>query len=317
MSTLRSVVRLFPVVTVLLSAPALAQTMADGPPPPDSVLEQAEEQQEGIYGHLVRPRTAGQIQRVWDKAGEDIAAYTTAACSGCTYKVRVREWMVTVIELPRGESIDTIDIGDNRGFQVARRGGHRLAVRPVGHGYDTNMVVYGKSGAVYPFYLRAEGFNSTNAPDLLVRLDGLVPGGSMQVADLSTTAGPGAGPSVQLASLSSALPGIPPVPAPKDFVREVPFDPSKLRGWGEYRLSGSDDSLKPETVFRDDYFTYIRFGDRWKDIELPTAYVVVDDVDELVNTRVVGETYIIESTRPRITLKSGKSWLCITHEGRG
>lgn len=315
MIALRSVVRLFSVVPFLLAVPALAQTMADGPPPPDSVLEQAEQQQEGIYGHLVRPRTAGQIQRVWDKAGQDIAAYTTAACSGCTYKVRVREWMVTVIELPRGESIDTIDLGDTRGFQVARRGGHRLAVRPVGHGYDTNMVVYGKSGAVYPFYLRAEGFNSTSAPDLLVRIDGMVPGpaGEMTVADTRPADGPA---TIQLASLSSTLPGIPPVPAPKDFVREVPFDPSKLRGWGEYRLSGSDDSLKPETVFRDDYFTYIRFGDRWKEIELPTAYVVVDDVDELVNTRVVGETYIIESTRPRITLKSGKSWLCITHEGR-
>ena len=32
------------------------------------------------------------------------------------------------------------------------------------------------------------------------------------------------------------------------------FDPSTLRGWGQYGLWGDDD-LRPETVFRDDHFT--------------------------------------------------------------
>ena len=44
-------------------------------------------------------------------------------------------------------------------------------------------------------------------------------------------------------------------------------------------------------------------------------YVVVDEIDELVNTRVQGQTYIIESTRPLITLKSGQSYLCIKYTG--
>ncbi|WP_413208535.1 TrbG/VirB9 family P-type conjugative transfer protein [Rhodospirillum sp. A1_3_36] len=88
-----------------------------------------------------------------------------------------------------------------------------------------------------------------------------------------------------------------------------------MRGWGDYSLWGSDNTLKPRTVYRDDYFTYIKFGDRWKDIELPTAYVVVDEIDELVNTRVDGDTFIVESTRPLITLKSGASYLCIRYDG--
>jgi ComB9 competence protein len=115
-----------------------------------------------------------------------------------------------------------------------------------------------------------------------------------------------------IAGLSDSNPGTP----EGDFVAQSPFDPNALHGWGEYDLWG-DETLRPETVFRDDHFTYIRFGKRWKDIELPTASVVVDGIDELVNTRVQGETYIIESTRPLITLKSGKSFLCIEYTGEG
>ena len=55
-----------------------------------------------------------------------------------------------------------------------------------------------------------------------------------------------------------------------------------------------------------------RRGGRGK---LPTAYVVVDGIDELVNTRVRGSTYIVESTQRLISLKSGKKYLCIRYTG--
>ena len=200
-------------------------------------------------------------------------------------KVRLREWMVTVIELPRGEEIDAVDIGDAKGFQVSKRGPRRLALRPIGAGYDSNLVVYGKSGVVYPIYLRTEGFNSENAPDLLVRINGAVamPGqrhlALVALGDSGrppVTAGP---PAAEVPAMAEAVRGLtetdPLTPAPltpnNDFVADAVFDPATLRGWGEYELWGSDDSLKPETVFRDDHFTYLRFGERWKDIELPTA----------------------------------------------
>ncbi|QFT29524.1 Conjugal transfer protein [Labrenzia sp. THAF82] len=99
-----------------------------------------------------------------------------------------------------------------------------------------------------------------------------------------------------------------------DFLKTARFDPASLRGWDDYKLWG-DNSLRPEQVFRDDNFTYIQFGDKWNDLELPTAYVVVDGIDELVNTRVQGTTFIVESTHRLITLKSGQSFLCIQYKG--
>jgi ComB9 competence protein len=285
-------------------------------PVPESVVDQAEAQNEGYFGYLARPRTSGQVQEVWNEAAPESAVYTTAACDDCTYKVRTREFMVTVLELPRGEEIDTLDIGDGSGFNVERRGARRLVVRPVGHGYDTSLVVYGRSGAVYPFYLRAEGFNSHNVPDLVVKIDG-----SVTIGDTSLTPtgfrSPASSGGVIVPPMSEAMAGLTatsPTTPDDDFVADASFDPNALRGWGDYSLWG-DDELRPEAIFRDDHFTYIRFGERWKDVELPTAYVVVDDIDELVNTRVQGQTYIIESTRDLITLKSGKSYLCIKYEG--
>jgi ComB9 competence protein len=318
-----------------MSAPvaALGQDQVQIPkmPIPPSVIDQAHDQQDGYYGHLVRPRSAGQVQETWDDSPPEAAVYRTALCTDCTYKVRLREWMVSMIELPRGEKIEAVDIGDAKGFQVSKRGEDRLALRPVGHGYDTNLIVYGKSGTVYPFYLRAEGFNSGNTPDFVVRLEGTVGvSEDMAIAGMTDAKtggaeadGPGAAPKPEgdnknADAMAQAVKGLTqtnPITPPTDFVADAGFDPDALRGWGDYRLWGSDDSLKPETVFRDDHFTYVRFGEKWKDIELPTAYVVVDGLDELVNTRVAGQTYIIESTRPLITLKSGDTYLCIEYEG--
>ncbi len=301
---------------------AVAQTAASAPPPPmpvpESVVEQARDQNEGWFGTLARPRTSGQVQETWDESGPEDATYVTAMCDGCTYKVRVREYMVTVVELPSGEIIQEADLGDAKGFSVERRGDRRLAIRPVGHGYDTSLIVYGRSGRIYPFYLRAEGFNSANIPDLVVRIEGAVSiDAKLAVAGLApSSAQPGTSfPAV--AADRGEVRGVAEgevKTTKKDFVEDATFTPDALRGWGDYRLWG-DDSLRPETVFRDDQFTYVRFGDRWDDIELPTAYVVVDDIDELVNSRVEGTTFIIESTQPLITLKSGTSFLCIEYEG--
>ncbi|GAB6053081.1 hypothetical protein JCM17960_34900 [Magnetospira thiophila] len=302
-------------LTPLTSAVAQTPFPNGGPqrPVPESAVAQAKRQADGDYGELLRLSVGGQIQAAWDRADETAGVYRTLVCADCTYRVRLRERMVTVIELPEGEKIERADLGDPAAFKVTLRGPRRLSVMPAGFGLDSNMVVHGRSGALYPFYLRAEGFNADTLPDLVVRIEGAVdappiiaPAGKTDIQTLELPP-PGT-------SAASDLSDTPAEPLPDDFVETVPFDPDKLRGWGDYELSGSDD-LKPETVFRDDVFTYVRFGERWRDLELPTAYVVVDGLDELVNTRVRGTTYIIESTQPLITLKSGTRFLCIRYSG--
>lgn len=326
-----------------------------GVPVPDSMVLQARQQAEGQFTQMQRGSVGGQVQEAWDRSKSGDSIHKEPLNEDGDYKVRLREYMVTLIELPRGEKIAAYDIGDPENYDVKQRGESRLAVKPIGYGIDTNLLIYGQSGVVYPMYLRTESLNSRNIPDTRYVIEGLVrieksagladhDGSDSQAGGERGATGQVAAPDgddrgmegfVSTSSLSSSRPAGNGLAAPSmaaladaskavnsksakpDFVDDVPFDPGKLRGWGDYRLSGSGDDLKPETVFRDDHFTYIRFGDKWKDIELPTAYVVVDGIDELVNTRIQGTTLIVESTQRQISLKSGKSYLCIEYRGRG
>ena len=269
---------------------------------------------------MKRASVGGQVQDAWDSASEKAGVFKYAYCPDCTYKVRLREHMVSTIELPAGEVFEKADVGDPDNFKVEARGKRRLAVKAAGFGVDTNLIVYSKSGAVYPIYLRVESYNSKNVPDLLVRIEGQVPS-SEGMTGFKPVEGEKDNDGVPPLTVSKEVADLrqgPSPPPPGDFVKNAPFDADTLRGWGEYKLWGGGnyvEDLKPETVFRDDHFTYIRFGEKWKDIELPTAYVVVDGIDELVNTRVQGRTYIVESTRRLITLKSGATFICIEYTG--
>ena len=247
------------------------------------------------------------IQRAWDSAPEPAGVAEYRFCPACVYRVRTRELMVTTIVLPAGREIEQIDLGDPVGFEAQPRSGNMVAIRPRSFGIDTNMNVYTDRG-VMTFYLRAEGFDSAHVPDLVVKI-----GPDMALAN--AVEDPPSGIVPEAASLAGA--GTPPgrrKAVVSAWSGESGFDPAKLRGWGDYRLRG-DAGLRPETVFRDDHFTYIHFGDKWPDIELPVAFVVIDGIDETVNTRVMGRTLVVESTAPVISLKSGESFLCVEYTG--
>lgn len=323
-------------VTSQGTVPPQAATEAPTVPVPASVIKQAQSQLEGNFPAMARAGVGGQVQDAWNDAGPREGVQTFRLCADCVYKVRLREFMVTTIVLPDDTEIVTADLGDTIGFQVKVKSANMIAVRPASYGLDTNLNVYSKSGAVYPLYLRAEGFNSRNVPDVLVKIIGRETppkiesvASEMGAADDNKRSddgkegekgkGPQDGmakgpdkPADKVAAAVDALTN--PKAKDGDFVRSVPFDPAKLHGWRDYKLWG-DDTLRPETVFRDGQFTYIQYGDQWDALELPTAYVVIDDIDELVNTRVQGSTLIVESVSALISLKSGKKFLCVQYTG--
>ena len=333
---------LFMACLIMSPVDALGQTVLDNPPvkpggaqpaaPEAGADSGAEVPADPIeYPDLHQPGRispeTGLVQRAWDKAPDQAGVAEYRLCDGCVYRIRTRELMVTTIVIPEGLNIAHVDLGDTVGFEVQARGGNMLAIRPRAFGIDTNMNVYTDDG-VLSFYLRAEGFDSGHVPDLLVRIGGndnltdtagvgigrrgrdeyVKGGGSIPpVSGVSTDA-----PSGATGGITGSVAGA----DPAGRSGNTEFDPARLRGWGRYTLRGND-ALRPETVFRDDYFTYVHFGDRWIDLELPVAFVVIDGIDETVNTRVLGRTLVIESTAPSISLKSGESHLCIDYMGDG
>jgi ComB9 competence protein len=296
-----------------------AQQAASKIPMSGDSYTQALYQSEGVFPEMQRQGSGGQIQEAWNLLGEARqGVYVTRLCEDCVYKVRAREFMITTLVLPEDAVIATADLGDRVGFKVQVKAANMIAVRPTGYGFDTNLNVYSRSGAVYPFYIRSESFNSKFVPDVMVKILGrekpeVIEGfagdaGTAGRQEKGTLAKPGDKTAAAIRDLTS------PAPPAGDFVRKVPFDPAKLHGWKDYKLSG-DSELKPEVVYRDDFFTYIRYGEKWDGMELSTAYVTIDGIDELVNSRVQGSTFIVESVSPLITLKNGKKYLCIRYTG--
>lgn len=295
------------------AAPVPRQPMPVVPMSP-TVYEQALQQSDGQFPEMERAPAGGQIQEAWNLSEPRTGVYVTRLCEDCVYKIRTREMMTTTVVLPEDAVITTADLGDPVGFRVQVKTATMLAVRPTAYGLDTNLNVYSKAGRVYPFYVRSEGINSKHVPDLMVRILGREkPDAIVGIGDDGGSATATADkPSGQVAAAVDGL--VNPAPAKGEFVRSAPFDPGKLHGWKDYKLSGDGD-LKPETVFRDDHFTYIRYGKSWDRMELSTAYVTIDGIDELVNSRVQGSTFIVESVNPLITLKNGKRYLCIQYTG--
>lgn len=319
-----------------------AQTMLDSnsnlappPPPPlpvsSSVVDQAKAQINGDFGYMERSPVGGQIQEVWNNTIPSEGVYEYNLCGSCVYKVRVREFMVTSVILPKDIKIHSFDVGDAAKFKVFKRADNILAIQPSNGGLDTSLQVYTKSGEVFPFYLRAESFNSSNVPDLVVRINAsnlqekpLIPSNIVSEGSTEDPIPPmSLLPDEKTSALNDMVSQLAPYQgpdattsnSPNDFIKSAAFDPDKLHGFGQYKLWG-DEKLKPVNVFRDEHFTYIQFGDKWNQLELPTAYVVIDEIDELVNTRIQGRTYIIESTSELITLKSGQSFMCLQFEGQ-
>lgn len=268
--------------------------------------EQAEYQAEGVFPDMTRPGAGGQVQDAWNNSEPGKGVHVQRLCEDCVYKVRTREFMTTTVVLPEDAVITSVDPGDGVGFVTKIKTSNKLSVRPTSWGMDTNLNVHTKSGAVYPLYVRSETVNSMNIPDLVVKIVGREKPVDVEghAADSGRAAEPLAKPGDRVVP-----------PGKRDFVRHVPLDVAKFHGWNDYRLWGDDD-LRPEMIWRDDIFTYIRYGKKWDGMELSAGYVTIDGIDELVNTHVEGTVFVIESVAPLITLKNGKQYLCIRYNGK-
>jgi ComB9 competence protein len=221
--------------------------------------------------------------------------------------------MPTTIVFPSWETFSADPLlGDSFAFEAGWAAPGKLAVRAKQIGSDTALTLFGDSGNVYAFYVRAEGANSVNVPDLIVYVRAAMPMSVMsrmvkqaaqnerQAADLEksvrATASSGKNVTGELSP---------------DFVKGMGFDPAKLHF--DFSMSG-DRTIAPERVFTDGVFTFFDFGERWDTSDLPAVYRVVDGVDTPVNTRVKG-TMLIAEASGAFTLRNGQRTICVRPEG--
>ena len=253
--------------------------------------------------HMISGNTkAGYAQLSWSK--------------GTVLPVKLRSGMVTMITLPTGEQIEDGIFGDNSLFDYnGTAGTNVMYLQPKDgvQGGDTNLIIHGKSGNQYIFYLRAEPSNSTDTTysQIDVVMDGnTVLPGATGAAPTTTGSMSSIFKKAETKSNTVGVDG-------EDYgwIKSMKIDPSEFRFDLDIFVPNPDDYvIAPERVWRDRIFTYIDFGDKVISMtQRPVVSLLVEGGESPVGFRTDGQDgrlLIVEAVGDMV-LRSGQRIVCI------
>ena len=262
-------------------------------------------------------------QSAWDNPNANMAAGSTQPgyanltwSTGTVLPIKTRAGMATLVTLPAGEQIADVVVGNDGLFDVkTQKGSQSMYITPeIGNnGNDTNMIVTGKSGNKYIFYLRAYPVNSGEISYSQVDISAA---GNMA----ATIANPGdatgtMGSIFDKTSGTSAAPVIGVDGEDYGWIKTMKIDPSEFRFDLDIFVPNPDDYvIAPERVWRDRIFTYIDFGDKVISMtQRPVVSLLVEGGESPVSFRTDGEDgrlLIVEAVGDMV-LRSGQRIVCI------
>ncbi|WP_196588338.1 TrbG/VirB9 family P-type conjugative transfer protein [Aliivibrio fischeri] len=254
-------------------------------------------------------------QEVFDKSNPFDNTLRTNYLDNKTIKLRVREFMGTLIVLPKGDTIAMFKLGDIENFSfepsmnpyddsLPRSGTASVTLA----GADTSLHILGTSGNIYTFYLRGDTWDSPHNPTMKVLITDDKLMAKIEAEKRRALLQEKKEEAEKVADLQYKGDEL----QNPDYLESVPFDPSKI-DFG-YRIVGGDENIRPFMVYSDDHFTYFRYDDEnsVKGVKsFPTVYRVADGSDVPVNTSPNGSTLRVEGVANKWTLRLGDKWLCI------
>ena len=262
------------------------------------------------------------VQSAWDNPTANMASgsikpgYAQLSWSaGSVLPIKLRNGMVTMISLPQGEQIADAVVGDQSLFEIDTTQGDRtMFISPVGsnQGSDTNLIVTGKSGNKYIFYLRSEPSNSSEIT--YSQVDILLDGNSALPMTGAAAATSGGAKSIfKKDAPATSVIGV----DGEDYgwIKSMKIDPSEFRFDLDIFVPNPDDYvIAPERVWRDRIFTYIDFGDKVISMtQRPVVSLLVEGGESPVGFRTDGEDgrlLIVEAVGDMV-LRSGQRIVCI------
>ncbi len=179
------------------------------------------------------------------------------------------------------ETIETMSMGDSTSWQMVPNN-NRLFLKPIDQDATTNLTLI-TNQRVYYFELHAEEAKNINHEGLMFAVKFIYPN------DHSSTQEVAASSNVEMPDLSN----------------------KSLYNF-EYTISGPS-SISPVKIFDDNKFTYFEFKD--KNAELPAIFYVNENGYEgIINFRMVGDYLVVESVRPRFSIRRDKEVVCVFNE---
>lgn len=231
--------------------------------------------------------------------------------------VRVREGMLTMINFPEWELIEDIYIGDQNTFDGQISGPSTLLLYPKSGaqiGVDTNIIVFGRSGNRYVFYLKSEAVNTERLTNAIIDIEVVNDNGEGSSFGGSSTPYSGGKSGVSSSNggnISTHTRRF----QKSDWLKSIPVDPSDFKFDLEVYVPNPDDVvIAPERVWRDNIFTYIDLGKKALNmVQRPVVSMIVERVEVPVGFRAKGpdNRLIVVEGIGDMVLRNGKRIICI------
>jgi hypothetical protein len=302
----------------------------------ESTMDQYADQSQGNYQPMnlnyAGFNSLGMIQSAWQDPlqnlgeGQSKPAYSKYYWSpDLVLPIRLREAMMTLVNFPEWELIENIYIGDTNSFDGQISGPNTLLLYPragTNVGVDSNIIVFGRSGNKYVFYVKSEGVNTERLTNSIIDIDvvdGAGASGGSPRSGVGILGGSGSGhinannyynggkKSVDSTFTKRFL--------KEDWLKSIPLDPAKFRFDIEIYVPNPDDVvIAPERVWRDDIFTYIDLGEKALNmVQRPIVTLIVERVETPVGFRTKGPNnrlIIVEGVGDMV-LRNGKRMVCL------
>lgn len=253
--------------------------------------------------------------------------------------IRIRQGMLTLINFPAWEIVEEVYIGDYASFDGRVAAPNAVLLFPKGGtaeaGADTNLIIFGKSGNRYVFYLKSEWVHASKITNSIVEVvvtpdSGGVPEkvlkemqkkGMSASSSSSAISGSTSSGVVNTAAAGGSSPLYPVSGsyvknnATDDWLKEIPVDPEKFKfDIDIYVPNPKDVDIAPERVWRDDIFTYIDLGTKSLAMkQRPVVAMLVEDTEVPVGFRTKGPNgrlMVVEGVGDMV-LRNGSKIVCL------
>lgn len=216
-----------------------------------------------------------------------------------TQKIRTRFAMATTIIFE--SNIESFMLGDNTGFKVEELPNNTkaLAIKPLLIGIDTSLTVFTKDKKMHLFYLFSTDYKSKHDPYLVVKITY-----DDKKADSIANA-------LELQKIQNKKQTIKDdYLIIKDGIAELKIKKSEIYDQYIQKAMKKNQWLLAEEIFNDRQFTYFKY-DKAKLAQIPAVFTVVDNQDSPMETRVIGDYLIAETTARKFTLRLGDAYICV------
>ena len=327
---LQKMVKIFSIGTLTISlggVEAFAQ---------ENSLDQSADQDQGQYQSMDMSYAGfgsiGMMQSAWLDPLQNLGEGQTKPAyskyywsSDLVLPIRLREGMITMLNFPEWEMIEDVYIGDNSTFDGQISGPNTVLLYPkkgANVGVDTNVIIFGRSGNRYVFYVRSEGVNTERLTNSIIDIDviGDDAGGNSSIGGFGSGSGSVANGGKGASAYGNGNPKSVASTYTRrfqkeDWLKSIPVDPEKFRFDIEVYVPNPEDVvIAPERVWRDDIFTYIDLGNKAINMtQRPIVTLINEKVETPVGFRSKGPNnrLIVVEAVGDMVLRNGKRIVCL------